>query len=126
MVRPHNLPLIPGLLRAAAGAALAAPLHATEPLWSLAPVWQWAGEGFYDEKRKVGRGVCVSGGGAGRGGAGEGFYGEKVGWGRCGGGGGGGAGQVGRECRRGLARVCYAAAGWAPGARSQWWRQGGG
>lgn len=56
MCRPHNLPLPPALLRAAAGAALTALPHALEPLWSAAPIWGWLGESFYEDRRRVGKG----------------------------------------------------------------------
>jgi hypothetical protein len=51
-VEPHNLPSLPSPLRGVLGFAAAAPLHATEALWSLAP-WQWIGERFWADRRAV-------------------------------------------------------------------------
>jgi len=53
MLRPSNVPLLPGFIRSAAGQLLAFPLHMTEPVWSLAPVWPLLGESFWADKRKV-------------------------------------------------------------------------
>ncbi|KAI8462231.1 MAG: hypothetical protein J3K34DRAFT_527899 [Monoraphidium minutum] len=50
--KPHNVPALPSPLRGLAGQLLAGPLHAAEPLWSLAP-WQWVGESFWAERRKA-------------------------------------------------------------------------
>ena len=64
-VAPYNWPKLPGVLRRLLGTGLAAPLHATEPVWSLLPVWQWLGEPFYADKRR--RAAEAGGGGAERG-----------------------------------------------------------
>jgi hypothetical protein len=56
MVQPHNLPLPPAALRAAAGALLLGPLHAAEALWSRAAPLAWLGERFWADKREVGQG----------------------------------------------------------------------
>lgn len=51
-MHPHNAPKLPAPLRGALGQLLAFPLHATEPLWSMAP-WQLLGESFWAERRRV-------------------------------------------------------------------------
>jgi hypothetical protein len=61
-MRPYNVPVLPGLLRGALGWGITMPLHASEPVWSLAPVWPWFGERFWVDKRKVGAGGGALGG----------------------------------------------------------------